>query len=107
MGSQDKTALGHDELVFNDQVALLMRQAISDMQRRIKSTARLVVARLHHAAPVELSNEKHLTSSVSNPATRCKLQDVLSLAGSTDSPEDFAECFDEMLTHQCSKLLSC
>lgn len=88
---------------LQDQVALLMRQATCDMQRRIRRTASLVVGRLVCAATVEHSDKKALTDFISNPTRKCKLQDLLNQAGSQESPEDFARTFDEMYSDSCER----
>ena len=73
------------------------------MQQRIQSTTSLVVGRLVRAATVQQSDKKALTTYVSTPLRKCKLRDRLGKAGSQESPEHFAEHFDEMYRHRCGE----
>lgn len=93
----------NDTQDLQDQVALLMRQATCDMQRRIRRTASFVVGRLVCSAAIEHSDEKALTDYMSNPTRKCKLQDLLNQLGSQESPEDFAHAFDELHNCRCGE----
>ena len=103
LSSQQAEARLDDVPDLQDQVALPLRQGISDMQYRIQRTASLVVGQLLRRASVEEADKKALASYVSNPLRKCKLQDWLSQAGSQDSPEEFADIFDKMYNERCGE----
>lgn len=93
MSSQEAQACFKDVQDLQDQIDLLWRQAICNMQRQIQRTASLVVRRFVCPATVEHSHGQPLTDYLSSPVRKCKLRDLLNQADSQGSPEDFAHMF--------------
>lgn len=85
----------------------LMRQASSDMQKRIQSASCLVVGRLVRPPAQDQPDDKPFTTYISIHLQKRKLRSCLSKAGSQDSPDTFAAHFDEVSMHDCGEKLLC
>ena len=100
LSSQQAEARLDDVPDLQDQVALPLRQGISDMQHRIQRTASLVVGQLLRRASVEEADKKALASYVSNPLRKCKLQDWLTHRTHQKNLQIY---FDKMYNERCGE----
>lgn len=88
------------------QTQLLMSQAISDFQRRVRNIASLVMGRLVRSASVSTPAKSALSVYFSRSQKQRQLRQFLTRNRLQSTPQDFARHFDSLEKFICSWFLS-
>ncbi len=85
------------------QTQILMSQAVSDFERRVRNVASLVMGRLVRSASVSTPAKSALSTYFSQSQKQRHLQQLLTKNGLQSTPQNFARHFDSLYSARCGK----
>lgn len=85
------------------QTQILMSQAVSDFERRVRNAASLVMGRLVRSASVSTPAKGALSTYFSQSQKQHHLQQLLTKNRSQSTPQNFARHFDSLYSARCGR----
>lgn len=85
------------------QTQILMSQAVSDFERRVRNVASLVMGRLVRSASVSTPAKSALSTYFSQSQKQRHLQQLLTKNRLQSTPQNFARHFDSLYSARCGK----